>query len=203
MSRETLAIDLDDVVLATAEPLLEFYNNAHGATLTLKDYYSNDLHVLQAPDLATAIKRFHVYLDSPEFFKLPPTQEAVEALNILKEHYSLYAVTGRNSVVEEATKLWLEDHLSGLFEDAIFTSYYNAKENASISTKAKVCQEIGAVALIEDHLDHAIQVAQAGIDVLLFGSYPWNQAESLPRNITRVNNWPEITRLLLPDYGEN
>lgn len=197
MSREVLAIDLDDVVLPTAEPLLEYYNQTYGTNLQLSDYYSSDLTVLQAPNIGTAIERFHVYLESEEFFNLPPTQESVQALEQLQESFDLYAVTGRHSVVEEATKLWLEQHFQQIFQDAIFTNYYNPETSVQLSTKAAVCRSIGAVLLIEDHLDHALRVADEGIDVLLFGSYPWNQSDQLPANVRRVEGWSEITELLL------
>lgn len=197
MKKEVLAIDLDDVVLATAEPLQEFYNNSHGANLTLSDYYSKDLAVLRAPDLATAIKRFNVYLESEEFFNLPPTQEAVRALQVLDDYYDLHIVTGRNSVVEEATTLWLAEHFPGIFKGAVFTSYYNQEEGVAVSTKAEACRQIGAGALIEDHLGHALEVAAGGVDVLLFGSYPWNQAEELPPRVQRVSGWLEVVKLLV------
>lgn len=36
-----------------------------------------------------------------------------------------------------------------------------------------------------------------GIRTLLFGDYPWNQAETLPPNVVRVTNWDEVCRVLL------
>lgn len=53
------------------------------------------------------------------------------------------------------------------------------------------------MALVEDHLDHAAAVAAEGIDVVLFGLYPWNQAEKLPERVTRVPDWPTATELLI------
>jgi hypothetical protein len=35
-------------------------------------------------------------------------------------------------------------------------------------------------------------VAEAGVDGLLFGNYPWNQSKELPSNVRRVANWAEV-----------
>ena len=59
-------------------------------------------------------------------------------------------------------------------------------------TKAEVCKEIGAVALIDDSLKHLLQCSEVGIEGILFGDYPWNQTDSLPENITRCTNWLEV-----------
>ncbi len=51
--------------------------------------------------------------------------------------------------------------------------------------------------LIDDHLHHALTVAECDINVLLFGDYPWNQASHLPDTIRRVRDWHEVAEVLL------
>lgn len=63
--------------------------------------------------------------------------------------------------------------------------------------KAQVCQDIGADLLIDDHLSHAELAAKCGVQVFLFGDYPWNKADSLSPNITRVGGWGDVAQKLL------
>ena len=56
--------------------------------------------------------------------------------------------------------------------------------------QAEVCREIGALALIDDALKHARDVAENGIPALL-PDRPWNR-ESTPERVHRMNSWNEI-----------
>lgn len=83
--------------------------------------------------------------------------------------------------------------------------------------KSAICQEIGVDVLIDDGLDHALDCAALGIDVLLYdrkGQYGWNHIKpsmhkrtmtamsrqlyhhssitTLPANVTRVSSWKDI-----------
>ena len=90
----------------------------------------------------------------------------------------------------------LDKHFPDIFHSIEFTGLYGGQPRS----KADVCRELNADLLIDDHLAHALPVAQCGVDVLLFGNYPWNQTkEKLPGNIRRVKGWDEIAALLTPD----
>jgi hypothetical protein len=87
----------------------------------------------------------------------------------------------------------LERYFHGLFTSVEHTGMFGK----TARSKGDVCVEIGADLLIDDHLHHAQQVAAKNIDVLLFGNYPWNQAETLPKHIRRVQGWADVEELLL------
>jgi uncharacterized HAD superfamily protein len=87
----------------------------------------------------------------------------------------------------------LTEFFPGIFTSIEYTSTYAGRSRS----KGDVCEQIGADLLIEDHLGHAKEVAERGIEVLLFGSYPWNQAKKLPKSIRRVRDWAEVEQLLL------
>lgn len=87
----------------------------------------------------------------------------------------------------------LAEHFSNLFKSIQFTNHFGTTS----LTKAQVCQDIGADLLIDDHLNHAELAAQCGVNVFLFGDYPWNKADSLPPNITRVRDWVDVAQKLL------
>jgi hypothetical protein len=52
------------------------------------------------------------------------------------------------------------------------------------------------VALIDDSIDYARGMAEAGIPCLLFGEYGWNRGETDPL-IRRVADWDAVKRTLL------
>ena len=196
--KKSIAVDCDDVIVNTALPMLDHYNRTYGTRVELKDFYTNDLSLWNSPDEATAVRRFDMFGQSPEFFKLTPTQAAIETLRDLKKYYELHIVTGRPSFVEQSTLHWVEQFLPGIFTSVIFTNFFVVDETQPPPrSKADVCTELGVEYLIDDHLHHAEVVAAAGIPVLLFGDYPWNVAEELPKGIQRVSDWAAVRRILL------
>lgn len=189
---KSIAIDLDDVVVETAQKILEYYNSKYETTIRLEQYYSRDFSgVWKAPDADTAIRRVNGYLDTQEYRALVPVKEAIGAIRALAEKYDLHIVTGRPDFTESATREWLQTHFPDIFEHVLFTNFFSYSGQPTIS-KAEICKKIGATHLIDDHLHHAFEAEEAGICVLLFGNYPWNKVKTLPKNMIRVNNWQEV-----------
>ena len=145
------------------------------------------------PDSATAIARVEGYLKTDEYRNAPPLQEAMTVAKHLAEHHELHIVTGRTEFLAIATQDMLDRYFPGVFQSIEYTGFFGDKARS----KADVCQQIGAGLLIDDHLHHAAEVAARGIDVLLFGEYPWNQADELPANIRRIKGWDEVAKVLL------
>lgn len=200
MRKLVIAVDCDDVIVSTAPATLDYYNHKYGTNVPLRDFYSNDLSLWKAPDNDTAVRRFNEFIESEEFFDLAPTKEAIGVLQDLAAYHELHVVTGRPDFVEASTLAWLQRHLPDIFKTAVFTNYFTLSDGiAKPRSKAEVCQEIGADYLIDDHLHHAEMVASEGINVLLFGDFPWNQADTLPPRVTRVDGWTQVRKILLPD----
>jgi len=57
--------------------------------------------------------------------------------------------------------------------------------------KSDLCLKLGVEVLVDDCLEFAEECADKGIKVLLLDS-PWNQTDSLPKNVKRMKNWDEI-----------
>ena len=196
MKKPVLVVDLDEVVVETAQNIIDHYNSSYGTNVTLDQYYSADYaETWEAPDRATAIKRVHKYLETDEYFNLKPTQEAIDVIRKLKLKYELHILTGRADFTEAATRKWLARHFPDIFDSVTFTNYFDL--SGKRLSKGVICKQLKAVMLIDDHLDHALDTATYGIKVLLFGNYPWNKAKKLPANITRVANWQAVTKILL------
>lgn len=187
-----IAVDCDDVIVETSHLIIGYYNKTYGTDLGLQDMYSNDPQRWGVVSDAEAIARVEAYLATDEYRNAPPFREAIEATRQLSKKYELHLVTGRSNLLETATKDLLRMYFPDVFRSIVFTNLYAIGKR----TKAEVCQELGVDLLIEDHLGHALPVAECGVDVLLFGDYPWNQAKKLPSNVHRVKNWEEVLHIL-------
>lgn len=100
---------------------------------------------------------------------------ANETLSSLAPRFRFAVVTSRQAAVEGATRSWLERQFPGIFESVHFGNHY-ALDGTPARSKAEICKEIGAVALIDDSRHHALECARAGLKcVILFGDYSWNR----------------------------
>ena len=122
-----------------------------------------------------------------------PSQDALDVINGLSSRYELHVVTARQDFLTDATERMLDKYFSGVFDSIIFTNHFSDKSRS----KADVCNELNAKYLIDDHLHHAEIAASQGIEVLLFGDYPWNKADSLPDRVRRVRDWYQIRDMLI------
>lgn len=186
-----VAVDLDDVVVDTAEHVIQHYNAKYGTEVTLEDFYKPNIsEVWGTPDDETAVQRVNEYLLTEEYHELLPGDGALYGLSNIKERgYEPYIVTGRPNFVEEATRRYLMRHFPNVFHGVEFTNYFSADLRRD---KGEICRRLGAEIGIDDHIDHARSMAAAGIEVILFGNYPWNQTDELPEGVTRCVNWPAV-----------
>lgn len=194
MSNRIIAIDCDDVIVNTAPAIIRHYNEHYGVNVDLKDLYSNDLSVWAVDDIQTANDRAEQYLHSDEYQLATPPSATIEVINELGKRHELHIVTGRSDFLTETTQNMLDRYFPGIFRSIEFTNFFGSQQRS----KAQVCKSLGADLLIDDHLHHVTVVAQSGVEAYLFGNYPWNQADQLPTNITRVRDWHEVATKLLP-----
>ncbi len=186
-----IAFDLDDVIVETAQDIIDHYNSRFGTKVTLQDYYDDDLTgVWGTEDRKMAVKRVNDYIETPEYYESLPIQQAISVITWLNRHHELHILTGRPDFTEEATKNWLAKHFPDIFKTVTFTYFYG--EGAQKRSKGDICRQLGVDVLIDDHLGHALSAAEAGAKVLLFGDYPWNRSNNLPDSIRRVRNWHEV-----------
>lgn len=196
MKKRRIAIDCDDVLIESSPLIINYYNTTYGASLRLADMYSHDLEQWEVSDKETAIRRVDEYLNSSEYLDIPPLQETIDAITQLSKYHELHVVTGRSEAIAKTTKDMLQKYFPGVFHSIEFTNYITIDRVSR--SKADACQRLDADLLIDDHLHHTKVVAECGIEALLFGDYPWNQADTLPKNVRRVKGWQEVAGLLLP-----
>ena len=195
--RLIIAIDCDDVIVATAEGVIKNYNQQYHTHLGLSDMYTPaTLDVWGTDSDDVAIERVNDYIRSDTYAQQIPSKDTVGAINQLAKQHELHLVTGRPDFLEMVTKTMLETYFPGCFQSVEHTNFIVASTStAKKRTKGEVCAQIGADVLIDDHIIHGESVMEAGLqEVIVFGDYPWNQREQLPAGMVRCADWQATVR---------
>lgn len=192
--RLVIAIDCDDVLVHTLQATVSDYNKRFGTNLQLSDMYQPArLATWGTDDDDEAMARVTDYIKSDDFAQIKPYDEAIRSVKFLAEQHELHLVTGRSDFLESVTTNMLDNYFPGCFQSVEHTNYIvMSTSTAKTRTKGEVCAQIGADILIDDHITHGKSVIAAGVKrVIVFGDYPWNQHDALPRGMVRCVNWGE------------
>lgn len=193
--KQTIAVDLDDVVSSQTDALIRYSNGQFGTSLTPDDfmepgeywgYYEQIWNV--GPE--EGAKRFQQFLDDNGPLTQLVTPETLEAIRTLRQQYRLEVITSRGADYQDVTREWLEQHIPDVFDGLHFVELWNRPDRKA--TKAHICKEIGAGYLIDDNVDHCALAAEAGVSALLFGDYGWSRGKDIPQGISRVADWPAV-----------
>lgn len=109
---------------------------------------------------------------------------AKEVISKLYENHQIHFVTARKNEMLDISLEWLTRHEIPL--DSITMVGSNDKVFKAILLASDL--------FIEDRYDNAIQLSQAGFDVLLIDC-TYNQG-SLPSNVMRVKSWHQIVKIV-------
>lgn len=197
MSREIIAIDIDDVLSSQVETLIAFSNERYSTSLTTEDFkapgeYWGYYEKLLGINDEEGARRFSEFIAEMGPLKQIVSDEARAAIKQLKTSYDLDIVTSRGPDYQEGTLSWLQEHVPGVFRDVHFVDLWH--ESSQKATKAKICQEIGAGYLIDDNAEHCNLSAEAGVSALLFGEWGWSISKPTHPNVTRVVGWREVLK---------
>lgn len=194
--KKTIAVDIDDVLSASAEAFIAFSNKQWGHTLSVDDYLEEWAVVWQV-DLDEAARRsdlIHTYGDviiaSHRVF-----DNAYQVLKKLSLRFNLIIVTSRRKVMQPATEEWINQYFPNIFSAIHYAGIWDSEKHISEmvkATKADLCLELGADYLIDDQPKHCIAAAEAGIQSILFGDYKWNRYDVVPSRVTRIHSWAEV-----------
>lgn len=190
----TIAVDLDDVISAQAEALIEFSNQKWGTHLNVDDY---DEHWAKMWNLdEQQLKQRALEINNSGIFRrFKHVDEAIPVLQKLSKNYKLVIATSRQKHLQKDTLEWLDKYFGGLFTEIHFADIWDRPLHSQIRvnlTKKDLLERIEADYLIDDLPKHCIAAAEAGIEALLFGDYSWNRLDKLPQKVTRVKDWQAV-----------
>ncbi len=194
VQKETIAVDIDEVLLKLINPFLSYYNKKNKTHFSKRNMRSYDLWENFGKTKEFVIKELNGFYASPDFSTLTPLPGAVEGIKLLKEKYFLPVVTSRPPHIKSQTIASLTTFFNGSFNLGV--SFVSREE------KAGRYEELGVKMIIDDDLKVAKECAERGIETLLVDNY-WNQVQGLPKKIQRVGNykkeekaWEEIQEIL-------
>lgn len=184
-----IGVDLDEILADFITPLLDYYNAVYGTRFTKKNVFSYNLWEVWGGTPDQDIAKLYAFYATPEFRNLQPVPGAQEGIRALTPHHELIVITSRASDLLNETQRWLAAHFPGMFAQVHLANI--AARLGSSTPKALLCQRLGIDVMIEDSLTYAQECAPHVSHVLLMDA-PWNQSNSLPRNVKRVFSWEEI-----------
>eukprot|EP00898_Chlorokybus_atmophyticus_P001308 jgi/Chlat1/2178/Chrsp17S02854 len=195
------------VLGASVTALYEWHNEMYRTNLKLADFHSYQYWEVWGGTRQEAIAKVREWYNSGHFANLGVVEGSVSTLQALSQQYDFVVVTSRQAVIEERSRQWIEKHFPGVFKAVYFGNHYAAAgEPAHHYTKAEMCKEARAVALVDDNQDYCMECAEAGIQAFLFdlgGNYLWSRRrkgvvfEDLPPGVMRVTSWHEVQRHLM------
>lgn len=191
MLKPTLAIDIDDVLAGFVPAMLEFHNARYGTNLRREDVYSYKFWEVWGTSQDEAIRRVVEFSRSGSLAELPLIDGARDAIRVLGRKYELHAVTARREEFSESTHQWLEVNFSGMFSGVHFADHLTDKHRS----KGEICDEIGAVAIIDDSHANALDCLHPSRNVLLLDA-PWNTRKEIPDGMQRVFSWRHVLEVL-------
>lgn len=194
MAKPVLAIDIDEVLFPLIPHLAAFHNTQHGTSLVMADFNNYDLEKVWGGTVAEAVAKVNAFF-AVDHLHIEPIDGAFDSLKSLADHFRLVVITSRHDSLTDATHAWIERHFAGVFETVILAGNHHA--GGDVKSKVSLCRDLGAVALIDDSLRYVTECSDAGQRAILFGDYPWNQADELPQGVARVRSWEEAKSLLM------
>ncbi|HSX53197.1 MAG TPA: hypothetical protein VLF90_02400 [Patescibacteria group bacterium] len=193
MSKQVIAVDIDDVLSDSATGFIEFSNKRWGTKLHVDDYIEDWATMWKVSHKESQKRAQDMY--GPEVVaNFKNDESALQVLLTLKKNYSLVITTSRSRYVQKDTSDWLARHYKGVFDAIHHAGFYDTYTPESTKqTKAELLKSVGADFIIDDHPKHCFAAAEAGIEAILFGDYKWSRdIKKLPPRVTRAQNWQEV-----------
>lgn len=193
-TKPIIAVDCDHVIADINEGIRQFVNETYGTAHTSEDYrvtgeYKRYWERVWGFEEGVKSDRFARFVASGRMSHLDEVSGALRTLTQLRDTHTLVLVTARTQSEVKSTHEWLAKRMPGVFDRVIFMHEWS---DGVQSTKAKICQDIGAGYLIDDNYDHCRLASEIGINSLLFGDYGWNREVSVGGNMRRAKDWYEI-----------
>jgi phosphoglycolate phosphatase-like HAD superfamily hydrolase len=180
-----IAVDIDEVLCPFFRPMVKRVGRTP-PTRAHPYVYHRALDITENESK----KMVREFYESEEFKNLQPFKDVEYALFRLKEKgYSLYAMTGRQTVARDATETWLNTHFPYAFDDLVMTNSYTMDE----IPKSKLCLSMNISTIIDDSFETCYGCKTKGVKAINYIGdpvYPWCHARD--SGIITASNWLEV-----------
>ena len=177
-----IGIDIDGVIVDYASAMLPVVSDVCGRPVSVEDLWHWDLRkALDIDDDGHA----YIWKQTLETDLLRHARPIVGAISGLLElsRHDVWLVTARPSHMLDLTESWLAEF--GARYDHLVLGRYGDK----------VLVGDGFDVFVEDYLEEARNIAEAGVPTILMDQ-PWNQEAALPDNCRRVFDWQSVIEVI-------
>jgi len=177
MKNLKIGIDIDGVIVDLVTAMLPLLSEICRRPVYHSDIYCFDIG--KALKIEDKMEDIWTEVYNGNILRVaPPIKDAIIGLNELSEH-EIWLVTQRPKSSRSDTELWLREKKIE-FDNLRF-----------VDTVGKESLARNLDVFLEDNLETACAIAEAGIDSLLFDQ-PWNQCSKLPQRCERVKDWRDV-----------
>ena len=199
--RQTIAIDIDDVLADTTDALRLWSNELSGSNLTEEhfkeegEYWGYYERVWDQHNISDVLRYadFHSALIRDEI-AIPLLPGAEFAINELRKRFDIILITSRSGDLEGVTRSWLKDNFGNHGIKLYFAKNNRYSTESEKKSKGQLCKELGASLLIDDSVQHCESALAEDIDVILFGEYGWQKP--IPEDLRVCKDWPAVLEYL-------
>ncbi len=193
--RETIAIDIDEVLFGFNERFLSFHNERYKTQFLPHHLPSMHCYKVLGGTPADDLRKVGEFQADLGNLDGEPVPRSVDSLSRLKSAYNLVIITARTSNMEQQTRKWLAATYPETFSNVHFANYYD--ESRPRRTKGDVCRDLGVDRIIDDQPSYIEDCLSHGVKGILFGDYAWNREATLHPEVLRAKDWAEVERILL------
>lgn len=183
MQRLNLCIDIDGT-LTDPYYWLSRANKFFGKKIKPEEVLSYRMHEVLGIE-EQEYERFYSFFGAMIHKEASARNGVCEVINELYKKHYVHFVTAREEKMRYVSLDWLRRHQIPFDSLSLLGS----------PDKVMKAEELDSDLFIEDSYDNAVQLADAGYDVLLIDC-SYNQGP-LPQNVKRVSNWYQIKNIIL------
>lgn len=178
--RLKIGMDLDGVVVDLVEAMIPLLSAKANRQISKSDIVTFDIGQALSIETAEMDKIWRHVIQDGFYATAPAISGAIEGLYAIR-HHEIWFVSSRPKEAKRQTEEWLNRYRV----DYAYLILNDSQKNVAVRYNFHIC--------VEDNLDRALQVVNAGIHSLLFDQ-PWNQSTELPKGCIRVRTWHEIVQ---------
>lgn len=178
-----IGIDVDEVITETIDAVknyIKLYDTTGEVSSHMQEFMHGDL---SNPN----IRKFFENYSKLFFTEAKLKKDADRVINkLFNEKNEIYIITARGENTFKGSEKITEDYLKK--HSILFTKIF-----WDASDKAKICKENKIDVLIDDSVKHCINLAENGLNAILFTT---EVNKFIETNVPRVNNWLELEQKL-------
>lgn len=186
MGKEVIATDIDEVLFPFVNEFLAWHNQEYGTSLMMENFQSYNFEDTLEVPVAETVHRVNTFLNIAHDPVLP-LEQSQQGITALSKRYKLVAITARHPRFEHSTWRYIDKYYHDKIAELTLVGHRETVD--TVKKKVEICLNIGAMALIDDNIEHITPCPDMGVEGVLFGNYPWNQQESIQPGVVRCHDW--------------